>query len=143
MARLQLRICGAAFVVLAISIPAYAHHGNAGYDLDKTVTLAGTVTGFDWVNPHCLVYVDVKENDGQVQHWTLELASPFTMTHAGWSTCPPGTGSKSRESSSAKLRGVCSDTLASMLNRKLPSPASRNTSSSVGNPVSAAVSVRI
>ncbi len=84
MARLQLRIWGAAFVVLAISIPAYAHHGNAGYDLDKTVTLAGTVTGFDWVNPHCLVYVDVKENDGQVQHWTLELASPFTMSHAGW-----------------------------------------------------------
>jgi Family of unknown function (DUF6152) len=83
-ARLQLRICGAAFVVLATSIPAYAHHGNAGYDLDKTVTLAGTVTGFDWVNPHCLVYVDVKENDGQVQHWTLELASPFTMSHAGW-----------------------------------------------------------
>jgi hypothetical protein len=83
-ARLQLRICGAAFVVLAISIPAYAHHGNAGYDLDKTVTLAGTVTGFDWVNPHCLVYVDVKENDGQVEHWTLELASPFTMSHAGW-----------------------------------------------------------
>ena len=84
MARLQLRICGAVFVFLAISIPTYAHHGNAGYDLDKTVTLAGTVTGFDWVNPHCLVYVDVKENDGQVQHWTLELASPFTMSHAGW-----------------------------------------------------------
>jgi hypothetical protein len=83
-ARLQLMICGAAFVLLAISIPAYAHHGNAGYDLDKTVTLAGTVTGFDWVNPHCLVYVDVKENDGRVQHWTLELASPFTMSHAGW-----------------------------------------------------------
>ena len=84
MARLQLRICGAAFVVLAISIPAYAHHGNAGYNLDKTVTLAGTVTGFDWVNPHCLVYVDVKVNDRPVQHWTLELASPFTMSHAGW-----------------------------------------------------------
>jgi hypothetical protein len=84
-ARLQLRISAAVFFILAIAGPALAHHGNAGYDLNKTVTLNGTVTGFDWANPHCLVYVDVKATDGQVQHWTLELASPFTMSHAGWS----------------------------------------------------------
>lgn len=74
----------AIFVVLVVSIPAFAHHGTSRYDLEKTVTLNGTVTGFDWGNPHCLVYLDVKGNKGDVQHWTLELASPFTMSHAGW-----------------------------------------------------------
>jgi hypothetical protein len=69
---------------MLVAAPASAHHGNSRYDLDKTVTLTGTVTGFDWGNPHCLVYLDVKTGGGQVQHWTLELASPFTMSHAGW-----------------------------------------------------------
>ncbi len=75
----------AVFLLLAISNPAFAHHGTSRYDLSKTVTLNGMVTGFDWGNPHCLVYMDVKGDKGEVQHWTLELASPFTMSHAGWS----------------------------------------------------------
>jgi Family of unknown function (DUF6152) len=78
------KLLSAAFVLLAISTSAFAHHGTSRYDLAKTVTLSGTVTGFDWGNPHCLVYMDVKTNDGEIQHWTLELASPFTMAHAGW-----------------------------------------------------------
>ena len=73
-----------ALAMLAIAAPALAHHGTSRYALDKTVTLTGTVTGFDWGNPHCLVYLDVKADNGLVQHWTLELASPFTMSHAGW-----------------------------------------------------------
>jgi hypothetical protein len=72
------------FLLLAASSSALAHHGTSRYDLDKTVTLTGTATGFDWGNPHCLVHLDVKSDKGDVQHWTLELASPFTMTHAGW-----------------------------------------------------------
>jgi len=81
----QARPFAVVFLLLAISLPAFAHHGTSRYDLDKTVTLNGTVTGFDWGNPHCLVYLDVKGNKGEVQHWTLELASPFTMSHVGWS----------------------------------------------------------
>jgi hypothetical protein len=74
----------AAVLLLAISSPAFAHHGTSRYDLTKTVTLSGTVTGFDWGNPHCLVHMDVKSESGEVQHWTLELASPFTMSRVGW-----------------------------------------------------------
>ncbi len=84
MKRLHFRLFAVTLALLAISIPAFAHHGTSRYDLDKTVTLNGTVTGFDWGNPHCLVYMDVKTDSGKVQHWTLELASPFTMSHAGW-----------------------------------------------------------
>jgi hypothetical protein len=82
---MRVRILLAVFLLLLISIPAFAHHGTSRYDMDKTVTLNGTVTGFDWGNPHCLVHLDVKGDKGDMQHWTLELASPFTMSHAGWS----------------------------------------------------------
>jgi hypothetical protein len=72
-------------MLLAVSAPLLAHHGTSHYDLAKTVTLHGTVTGFDWGNPHCLVHVDVKDTNGEVAHWTLELSSPFSMSRAGWS----------------------------------------------------------
>lgn len=65
--------------------PVFAHHGTATYDLNKTITLDGKVTGFAWDNPHCLVHLDAKDDSGTVRHWTLELASPFTMTRIGWS----------------------------------------------------------
>lgn len=62
-----------------------AHHGVAGYDMTKTITLHGTVTKFDWSNPHVVVYVDAKNDSGEIQHWTIEFASPVHMVRAGWS----------------------------------------------------------
>src|ERR1700689_5274638 len=62
-----------------------AHHGVAGYDLTKTITLHGTVTKFDWSNPHVVVYVDAKNDAGEMQHWTIEFAAPVHMVRAGWS----------------------------------------------------------
>jgi hypothetical protein len=67
-----------------ISNPIYAHHGITNYDMKKTIELAGTITAFDWSNPHCLAYVDVTDDSGHVRHWTLELSSTFTMSHKGW-----------------------------------------------------------
>jgi Family of unknown function (DUF6152) len=81
---LAARLAVPAFAFLWCSSSVLAHHGTSRYDLDRTITLSGTVTGFDWGNPHCLVHMDVKATDGEIQHWTLELASPFTMSHAGW-----------------------------------------------------------
>ena len=76
----------AAVVSLALfSGPVMAHHGVAGYDLTKTVTLHGTVAKFDWSNPHVVVYVDAKNDSGEMQHWTIEFASPVHMVRAGWS----------------------------------------------------------
>ena len=62
-----------------------AHHGVAGYDMTKTVTLHGTVAKFDWSNPHVVVYVDAKNEGGEMQHWTIEFAAPVHMVRAGWS----------------------------------------------------------
>ena len=44
--------------------PMFAHHGTAGYDMTKTITLTGTVTEFDWSNPHCVIYMDAKGDNG-------------------------------------------------------------------------------
>jgi hypothetical protein len=73
-----------AFGLLFSSHVAFAHHGNAAYNFSKTATLDGTITDFEWSNPHCLVHLDVMGNDGNIQHWTLELPSIFTMEHKGW-----------------------------------------------------------
>jgi hypothetical protein len=70
----------------AISIPALAHHGNASYDYEKTVTFKGTVTQWLWSNPHCLLKFDVKDDKGEVQHWVTETSSPVDMNRIGWSS---------------------------------------------------------
>jgi hypothetical protein len=69
-----------------------AHHGVAGYDMTKTITLHGTVSKFDWSNPHVVVYVDAKNDSGEMQHWTIEFAAPVHMVRAGWSKNAMKTG---------------------------------------------------
>jgi hypothetical protein len=53
----------------------YAHHGQAAYDREQTVTVTGTVTQFQFINPHVLIHVSVAE-DGQAVEWAGELTSP-------------------------------------------------------------------
>ena len=72
-------------IFVMFSGPAMAHHGVAGYDMTKTVTVHGTVTKFDWSNPHVVVYLDAKSDGGEMLHWTIEFASPVHMVRAGWS----------------------------------------------------------
>jgi hypothetical protein len=67
-----------------MSLPAIAHHGVAGYDLTKTITLHGAVTRFDWSNPHCVIHMEAKSASGEVQNWTIELAAPSLLTRMGW-----------------------------------------------------------
>lgn len=55
-----------------VSVPLFAHHGNAAYDYEKTVTIKGTVTAWIFANPHSLMKVDVTDDKGEVQHWVLE-----------------------------------------------------------------------
>jgi hypothetical protein len=79
----------AVFLVVAAGLalvggPAAAHHGITNYNMKKTIVLTGTIAAFDWTNPHCLAYVDVADDAGQVKHWTLEMSSTFAMSHRGW-----------------------------------------------------------
>jgi len=69
---------------LLVAAPAFAHHGTAGYDMAKVVTLTGSVTKVDWTNPHIVVYMDAKDAGGSLQHWSLELSAPLLMQRFGW-----------------------------------------------------------
>lgn len=61
-----------------------AHHGTAGYDTKATVTLEGTVTDFQFVNPHCIISLMAKDAKGEDQKWQGELTSPNHLLRAGW-----------------------------------------------------------
>jgi len=78
--------------VCIASIPLAAHHGNAAYDTEKTITLKGTVTQWFWANPHCVLELDAKSDSGEVVHWSAETENPTTMSHQGWmkSSFKPG-----------------------------------------------------
>jgi hypothetical protein len=70
---------------LVQAIPMHAHHSfGAEYDAKQPVTLKGTVTKFEWTNPHARFYIDVKGEDGKVTSWNLELASPNVLSRQGW-----------------------------------------------------------
>jgi uncharacterized protein DUF6152 len=70
--------------LLVASSPIFAHHGTAGYDMEKTITLNGTITSFNWGNPHCVLHMDVKDGKGDVKDWIIELAPPTLMSRMGW-----------------------------------------------------------
>src|SRR5579862_8095187 len=75
-----LAACGA---VLATT-PLLAHHSFAAeYDSKKPVTLKGTVTKIDWMNPHVYFYIDV-EAEGKVTNWGLEMGPPNGLQRSGW-----------------------------------------------------------
>ena len=77
-------LAGGVGLVLA-SVPALAHHSFAAeYDAAKPVTLTGTVTKVEWMNPHARFYIDVKDDAGKVTNWEFELGSPNGLMRAGW-----------------------------------------------------------
>jgi hypothetical protein len=62
----------------------FAHHGNAAYDEKSPLTINGAVTDFLWVNPHVQVFVDVKNDQGEIVHWGCETVSPSKLFRSGW-----------------------------------------------------------
>jgi hypothetical protein len=78
-------VCVALGIGVSIfSLPLLAHHGNAAYDMGKSVTLKGTVTRWVWANPHCILQLEVTDDGGQVVQWSLETENPSSMVHYGY-----------------------------------------------------------
>jgi len=78
------RILPLAFIlIVTLTAPILAHHSvSAEFDSTKPVTLTGTVTNVDWMNPHTYVFVDVKDT-GYTRTWACELASPNELARRG------------------------------------------------------------
>ena len=72
------------FGVFCGATSSLAHHARAPYyDTRNTVTLSGTVTKLEWINPHTYIYLDVKSPAGSIDHWMVELYPPNYMTRFG------------------------------------------------------------
>jgi len=69
---------------LAAAPPLLAHHSFAMFDTAKRLTMSGTVTAFEWTNPHVYIEIDVPDEKGTVKHWSVELGSPSILMQAGW-----------------------------------------------------------
>jgi hypothetical protein len=70
---------------LMLPLAAEAHHSFAAeFDATKVVHLDGTVVKFSWVNPHSWIYMDVKKDDGTVEHWKIEGGAPSLLLRRGW-----------------------------------------------------------
>jgi len=75
----------AAVLFLAYAFRGYAHHSFAAeFDINKPITLTGTVTSVEWQNPHTWFYLDVKDEAGNVSNWGMELATPNLLVRNGW-----------------------------------------------------------
>ena len=73
-----------AAAALCAGRPVLAHHAFAAeYDVNKPVSLTGTLAKMEWVNPHGWLHMDVKQPDGTVKQWTIETSGPGAMTRRG------------------------------------------------------------
>lgn len=79
--------------LLAICAPAFAHHGAAAYDMSKPLVLKDAVVAqYKWINPHPLIVVDYKDENGNIERWTTETGSTLAISLIGWTrtTLKPG-----------------------------------------------------
>jgi hypothetical protein len=74
----------AAVLLFLVSVPIFAHHGAASYDITRMTTLKGTVKSIQWMNPHAEIEIDVNDATGKAQKYIVESVSPLGLSRIGW-----------------------------------------------------------
>jgi hypothetical protein len=90
--RIRVGIWLAGMLLLLAAPAAIAHHSVSMYDMEHPSTYKGVVNRVEWTNPHAYVYLDVKNEKGEVEEWAMEINSPNFLRHNGWTstTVKPG-----------------------------------------------------
>jgi hypothetical protein len=79
------RILPLAALLLSSGLAALAHHSfDAEFDRNKPITLKGTVTKVEFMNPHMWIYMDVKDDKGVTTAWQIEGGAPNALRRNGW-----------------------------------------------------------
>lgn len=77
--------CTMSAALLLGAVPVFAHHSfSAEFDVKQPITLKGVVTKVEWTNPHVWIYLDVMDEQGNVQHWQCENGAPNALARMGW-----------------------------------------------------------
>ncbi len=85
--------CLSLFLLVA-AFPAAAHHSGAMFDRDKKVELTGTIVQFQWTNPHSWIEIDVPNESGGSDKWSVECNSPNNLARQGWKATSLKAGDK-------------------------------------------------
>ena len=79
-----LPLLGVALALIMISNPVSAHHGTTAFEMGKPTVVKGTVTKFEFINPHILIYVDAVGDKGEAEHWIAESSSNNHLSRGGY-----------------------------------------------------------
>jgi hypothetical protein len=128
MAGWQKRIAQLGLLTLVVTSTAWAHHSFAVYDHTKTLTLKGSVTKWQWSNPHAYLDIDVKDATGAIKHYTLEGTSINMLQRTGWRSNMIKAGDQVTAIAAPLLNGepgglLLELTLANGEKKELPVPA--------------------
>jgi hypothetical protein len=92
--KLSVAVAGVGLLLAVLSVSPSAHHAFAAeFDANKPVTMKGTVTKMEWLNPHVWLHMDVKQPDGKVENWAFEAGTPNVLFRRGFTrkSLLPGT----------------------------------------------------
>jgi Family of unknown function (DUF6152) len=82
--RQSISLFGSAFLFLFAISSAWAHHSpSAIFEMSKRISVTGTLTKIDWINPHIVIAMEAKDGDGKIEHWTFESNPPSWYRSVG------------------------------------------------------------
>ena len=124
----RIRFAWLGLLIVAMAGTALAHHSFAVYDHTRSLNLKGTVTKWQWSNPHAYLDIDVRETDGAVKHYTLEGTSINMLQRTGWKSNMITAGDQITAVAAPLLSGepgglLLEITLANGERKELPVPA--------------------